>query len=135
MEASSQPDQPQENWQIVRQALLDEIYLGTLPMDDIPALLRDDAQANRLTNAVQEKLAIRGIEVDSLDLIEAVLDLTDSRPSDSENEEEGGSGGVREPKNPHPSLGGGAIALAQEPLREPPDMVADITDEEIEQGL
>ena len=134
MERQPRPDQPLEKWQIARQAIMEEVHIGLLPMDNLPSLLRNDAYANQITAEVQEKLALRGVDVDSLDLVEAVLDIIDGPSSDNDSDKDGDSG-VREPRKPRPGLGGAAVSLLQEPLSEPGDIVADLTDEEIEAGL
>lgn len=114
MEKGPQPAQP-EPWLAARRMILEEIRIEGLPMDDIPLLLNNDAIASRLADKAQARLDAAGIEVDSLDMVEAVLDIIND-PWSSDDEEDGGTG-VREPRRPYPSTGTGSIALPEEDSR------------------
>ena len=91
-------------------------------------ILLEDQFASLIYDQVADELRARGIELDSLGLTELILQIVEGDDS-SDPEGEGGSG-VREPRRPFPSMGGGAIRLKPvdkiKPIKPEPGPLSDV---------
>lgn len=112
MEGGLENQRYADNVRRIKEAVMEEIRLEGLPFDDAPALLRDDAVANRISEKVLLRLDGDGIDIDSLDLFEAMLELSNEFYPKDDNEEGDGGLGVREPRRTPPSDDADSIELA-----------------------
>ena len=77
--------------------------------------MREDAFAAGVYDHVAQRLEAQGLESDSLELIELIMEITEGQSPEgpNDNPDEGGSG-VREPRKPYPTGGIGHISLPPE---------------------
>ncbi len=91
----------------IRQAKMRDIEI--YGSDDIDAIT--EPLLSELFDGTKEALEAVGIDVDSLDMTAAYLELTEYPRQDDESGEGEGGIGVREPRNPLPGNDAGSISI------------------------